>query len=222
MQVWLNDVIGFGLSFWRWTGQAPRPRRVTPRKKMQPAEWWFSARTRTPVRPVDEIAVSSSEKAGLDTRRSIAELNGPADLVRFSTADAMRCHRCHGAELAPASSRSGIAAHPQLASATEMDRSAATEVVESILVTLVHFTDSRCAHRLARCRAPATSAPPCGRILDAVPSPSRRKTTPARRLRRSGRPSTGSPDGIRTRATALRGRRARPLHNGARWSESTG
>jgi hypothetical protein len=26
----------------------------------------------------------------------------------------------------------------------------------------------------------------------------------------------GSPDGIRTRATALRGRRARPLHNGAR------
>jgi hypothetical protein len=25
----------------------------------------------------------------------------------------------------------------------------------------------------------------------------------------------GSPDGIRTRATALRGRRARPLHNGA-------
>ena len=26
---------------------------------------------------------------------------------------------------------------------------------------------------------------------------------------------TGSPDGIRTRATALRGRRARPLHNGA-------
>ena len=27
---------------------------------------------------------------------------------------------------------------------------------------------------------------------------------------------SGSPDGIRTRATALRGRRARPLHNGAR------
>ena len=27
--------------------------------------------------------------------------------------------------------------------------------------------------------------------------------------------SSGSPDGIRTRATALRGRRARPLHNGA-------
>ena len=26
---------------------------------------------------------------------------------------------------------------------------------------------------------------------------------------------SGSPDGIRTRATALRGRRARPLHNGA-------
>ncbi len=29
------------------------------------------------------------------------------------------------------------------------------------------------------------------------------------------RRNTGSPDGIRTRATALRGRRARPLHNGA-------
>ncbi len=32
-----------------------------------------------------------------------------------------------------------------------------------------------------------------------------------------------SPDGIRTRATALRGRRARPLHNGAKvfWLTST-
>jgi len=30
-----------------------------------------------------------------------------------------------------------------------------------------------------------------------------------------GPSSIGSPDGIRTRATALRGRRARPLHNGA-------
>ena len=30
-----------------------------------------------------------------------------------------------------------------------------------------------------------------------------------------GRALTCSPDGIRTRATALRGRRARPLHNGA-------
>ena len=29
------------------------------------------------------------------------------------------------------------------------------------------------------------------------------------------RRNTCSPDGIRTRATALRGRRARPLHNGA-------
>ena len=29
-----------------------------------------------------------------------------------------------------------------------------------------------------------------------------------------------SPDGIRTRATALRGRRARPLHNGAGWSST--
>ena len=28
-------------------------------------------------------------------------------------------------------------------------------------------------------------------------------------------PDRRSPDGIRTRATALRGRRARPLHNGA-------
>ena len=30
---------------------------------------------------------------------------------------------------------------------------------------------------------------------------------------------TRSPDGIRTRATALRGRRARPLHNGAMLNE---
>ena len=37
-----------------------------------------------------------------------------------------------------------------------------------------------------------------------------------RRNPQVGRPggSRGSPDGIRTRATALRGRRARPLHNG--------
>jgi hypothetical protein len=33
---------------------------------------------------------------------------------------------------------------------------------------------------------------------------------------------TGSPDGIRTRATALRGRRARPLHNGAGDDERRG
>ncbi len=32
----------------------------------------------------------------------------------------------------------------------------------------------------------------------------------------------GSPDGIRTRATALRGRRARPLHNGAVTEDPTG
>ncbi|MDF2748085.1 MAG: hypothetical protein K0S98_2372 [Propionibacteriaceae bacterium] len=31
----------------------------------------------------------------------------------------------------------------------------------------------------------------------------------------SGTHIESSPDGIRTRATALRGRRARPLHNGA-------
>ena len=31
----------------------------------------------------------------------------------------------------------------------------------------------------------------------------------------TGRTLICSPDGIRTRATALRGRRARPLHNGA-------
>ena len=31
----------------------------------------------------------------------------------------------------------------------------------------------------------------------------------------TGSSCMGSPDGIRTRATALRGRRARPLHNGA-------
>ena len=62
MQVWLTNVIGFGLLFWEMDRGGPVARRVTPRKKMQPAEWRFSQDENAGA--VDEIAVSSSEKAG--------------------------------------------------------------------------------------------------------------------------------------------------------------
>src|SRR5581483_8338846 len=56
------------------------------------------------------------------------------------------------------------------------------------------------------------------------PQEMRRVPRRGREATEQGDPMTRSPDGIRTRATALRGRRARPLHNGAdryyqlRWS----
>ena len=62
MQVWLTNVIGFALLFWEMDRGGPVARRVTPRKEMQPAEWRFSQDENHDA--IDEIAVSSSKKAG--------------------------------------------------------------------------------------------------------------------------------------------------------------
>jgi hypothetical protein len=62
MQVWLTNVIGFGLLFWELDRGGPVARRVTPRTKMLPGEWRFSQDENADT--IDEIAVSSSEKAG--------------------------------------------------------------------------------------------------------------------------------------------------------------
>ena len=63
-------------------------------------------------------------------------------------------------------------------------------------------------------------------LRDSLSSPNDAKAGPCHRLGKKKGQKVGqdwislallrcSPDGIRTRATALRGRRARPLHNGA-------
>ncbi len=62
MQVWLTNVIGFGLLFWEMDRGGPVARRVTPRTKMQPAEWRFSQDENADT--IDEVAISSSDKAG--------------------------------------------------------------------------------------------------------------------------------------------------------------
>ena len=78
-----------------------------------------------------------------------------------------------------------------------------------------------CVRHLPICANPSAQSLPDGAAMRAplanlcerpwvLEGAAKRKGT-----RDSGCLSIGSPDGIRTRATALRGRRARPLHNGA-------
>ena len=62
MQVWLTNVIGFALLFWEMDRGGPVARRITPRKKMQPAEWRFSQDENHDA--IEEIAVSSSKESG--------------------------------------------------------------------------------------------------------------------------------------------------------------
>ncbi len=62
MQVWLTNVIGFGLLFWELDRGGPVARRITPRKKMQPGEWRFSQDENHDA--IEEISVSSSKESG--------------------------------------------------------------------------------------------------------------------------------------------------------------
>lgn len=62
MQVWLTNVIGFALLFWEMDRGGPVARRITPRRKMQPAEWRFSQDENHDA--IEEIAVSSSKESG--------------------------------------------------------------------------------------------------------------------------------------------------------------
>lgn len=62
MQVWLTNVIGFALLFWELDRGGPVARRMTPRTKMQAAEWRFSQDENADT--VTEVAVTSSGTSG--------------------------------------------------------------------------------------------------------------------------------------------------------------
>jgi hypothetical protein len=62
VQVWLTNVIGFGLLFWELDRGGPVARRQVRRDEMAPADWRFSQDENQDS--IVEVAVSSSAKAG--------------------------------------------------------------------------------------------------------------------------------------------------------------
>ena len=62
MQVWLTNVIGFGLLFWELDRGGPVTRREAPRDKLPPADWRFSQDENDDA--VTEVAVGASAKSG--------------------------------------------------------------------------------------------------------------------------------------------------------------
>jgi hypothetical protein len=62
MQVWLTNVIGFGLLFWELDRGGPVARRKTRRDQLPPADWRFSHDENADA--VVEVAISASEKSG--------------------------------------------------------------------------------------------------------------------------------------------------------------
>lgn len=62
MQVWVTNVIGFGLLFWELDRGGPVARRVKTHAKMQPADWRFSHDENEG--DVAEVALTASAKSG--------------------------------------------------------------------------------------------------------------------------------------------------------------
>lgn len=62
MQVWVTNVIGFGLLYWELDRGGPVARRITVRSKMQPADWRFSQDENADT--VDEVAATASATSG--------------------------------------------------------------------------------------------------------------------------------------------------------------
>jgi adenosyl cobinamide kinase/adenosyl cobinamide phosphate guanylyltransferase len=62
MQVWITNVIGFGLLFWELDRGGPVARRVKTHAKMQPADWRFSQDENEDA--VSEVAATASAKSG--------------------------------------------------------------------------------------------------------------------------------------------------------------
>ncbi|MDX6276395.1 MAG: hypothetical protein QOJ72_523 [Nocardioidaceae bacterium] len=62
MQVWLTNVIGFGLLYWQLDRGGPVARRVKTHAKMPPADWRFSQDENDDA--VTEVAVTASAKSG--------------------------------------------------------------------------------------------------------------------------------------------------------------
>jgi len=62
MQVWLTNVIGFGLLFWELDRGGPVARRKLPRSEMPPADWRFSQDENDDA--VVEVAATASARSG--------------------------------------------------------------------------------------------------------------------------------------------------------------
>jgi hypothetical protein len=62
MQVWLTNVIGFGLLYWELDGGGPVALHTLRRDRMPPADWRFSQEENSDA--VIEVAASSSDKSG--------------------------------------------------------------------------------------------------------------------------------------------------------------
>ena len=62
MQVWLTNVIGFGLLYWELDRGGPVARRTIRRDNIQPADWRFSHDENADT--VTEVAVTASSKSG--------------------------------------------------------------------------------------------------------------------------------------------------------------
>jgi adenosyl cobinamide kinase/adenosyl cobinamide phosphate guanylyltransferase len=62
MQVWLTNVIGFGLLFWELDRGGPVARRVKTHAQMAPADWRFSQDENHDA--VSEVAATASKKSG--------------------------------------------------------------------------------------------------------------------------------------------------------------
>jgi len=61
MQVWLTNVIGFGLLFWELDRGGPVARHTVARDRMPPADWRFSQDENQDT--VNEVAATSSERS---------------------------------------------------------------------------------------------------------------------------------------------------------------
>jgi hypothetical protein len=62
MQIWVTNVIGFGLLFWELDRGGPIARRSVPREEMAPADWRFSQDENDDT--VREVSRTSSESSG--------------------------------------------------------------------------------------------------------------------------------------------------------------
>lgn len=62
IQVWLTDVIGFGLLFWELDRGGPVARRTLPRADLPPADWRFSQDENDDT--VIEVAITASRTSG--------------------------------------------------------------------------------------------------------------------------------------------------------------
>ena len=83
MQVWITNVIGFGLLFWELDRGGPVARRNVRRKELPPADWRFSQDENDDA--VVEVAAGSSKKSELGPNICRLPLRVPDQLQRFQS-----------------------------------------------------------------------------------------------------------------------------------------